>query len=45
MQTDDVKSYSWYKTPATVYKVFAGEIIIHSPAPLGILDILGILVH
>lgn len=31
--------YNWYKIPATVHKVLAhaGEIIIHSPAPLGIL--------
>lgn len=29
--------YSWYKIPATIHKVLAhaGEIIIHSPAPLG----------
>ena len=33
-----LKLYSWYKIPATVHKVLAhaGEIIIHSPAPLGI---------
>ncbi|XP_062543340.1 uncharacterized protein LOC134210917 [Armigeres subalbatus] len=31
--------YDWYKIPATVHKVLAhaGDIIIHSPAPLGML--------
>lgn len=34
-----LKHYDWYKIPATVHKVLAhaGEIIMHSPAPLGIL--------
>ena len=34
-----LKLYSWYKIPATVHKVLAhaGEIIIHLPAPLGVL--------
>lgn len=31
--------YSWYKIPATLHKILAhaGEIILHSPAPLGTL--------
>lgn len=34
-----LKLYDWYKIPATVHKVLAhaGSIIIHSPAPLGML--------
>lgn len=34
-----LKLYDWYKIPATVHKILAhaGEIIMHSPAPLGIL--------
>lgn len=34
-----LEKYDWYKIPATVHKVLAhaGEIIMHSPAPLGTL--------
>ena len=34
-----LQMYSWYKIPATIHKVLAhaGQIIMHSPAPLGTL--------
>lgn len=34
-----LQHYDWYKIPSSVHKVLAhaGEIIIHSPAPLGVL--------